>query len=60
MTALSEYRRRERELRESPATWIPGLLSALVETAVKKEVFREDGLVEFVQRGVDRLKGDKT
>jgi hypothetical protein len=58
VSVLSEYERRERELLESPATWIPGLLAALVEMAVKRRVWQEDGLVQFVQRIVDRLKGE--
>jgi len=39
----------EKELVEAPATWVPALLRVLVETAVKKGVFRKGGLMTFVK-----------
>ena len=46
------FTRQERELRESPATWIPALLVALVEAAEEKEVFVEGGLVRLVEKTI--------
>ena len=53
MSDETNYGRLERELREAPATFIPALLSALVETAEKKRVFNEGGLLRFVRIRVD-------
>jgi hypothetical protein len=39
----------EAELKEAPATWVPALLRALVWRAVKVNVFRKGGLLEFVR-----------
>ncbi len=53
MTDETNYGRLERELRQAPATFIPALLSALVETAEQKKVFAEGGLLKFVRIRVD-------
>ena len=53
MTDETNYGRLERELREAPVTFIPALLSALVETAEKKRVFNKGGLLRFVRIRVD-------
>ena len=45
----TRFTRQERELRESPATWLPALLRTVVETAEEKEVFQEGGLLSFVK-----------
>ena len=55
MSDETNYGRLERELRQAPATFIPALLSVLVETAEQKKVFAEGGLLRFVRI---RLKGD--
>ena len=39
----------EKELQETPATWCPALLRTLVQTALRRNVFKEpDGLVFFI------------
>lgn len=41
-------------IESAPTTWIPGLLRAAVEAAIKKSVFVPGGLVRFVTSIVER------
>lgn len=42
------FNRQERELRESPSTWLPALLRTVVETTAERKVFKE-GVLRFVE-----------
>ena len=52
----TNYGRLERLLREAPATFIPPLLIALIETAEKKKVFQKGGAVNVVKKTIARYK----
>lgn len=53
---MTIYDKLKGNLQKAPATWIPALLRVLVETAIKKKVFRdEEGIITFVQNTIDRL-----
>lgn len=50
------YDQLKKEIETAPVTWIPSLLRAAVETAIKNRVFVEAGLLKFVTRIVDSMK----
>lgn len=41
------------EIERAPATWIPGLLRAAVEAAIKNNVFVAGGMERFVARVIE-------
>ncbi len=55
----SRYERIEQDIRGLPPTWIPALLATLIETAEKKEVFREKhGISKFTENVLGRIDRD--
>jgi hypothetical protein len=46
----------EQELRDAPMTWIPALLTVIVEAAIRKKVFREDDPRPWVESVFSRFK----
>lgn len=53
---MMPYEQLKTEIESSPDTWIPGLLRAVVERAIKGKVFVPGGLERFVSRVVEHFK----
>lgn len=49
----------KREIEGAPATWIPGLLRAAVEAAIKNGVFVAGGMEKFIARIVEGKMRDR-
>lgn len=46
---MSSYEEIKDELENLPVSWYPALLAVMVESAIKKKVFREGSVTKFVE-----------